>query len=128
MKTEKVFKQILCPPVMCSNFILQNKVLKFPISLTYLFLVHCISWVHSLHDEWKISCDISPRNIFVWSNHIYRPYLSLLISKTFFSWPEEMVITYFYRWYAFKIERRELRACEELIMMKCDRNWSCTYS
>ena len=80
----KIILTILCPPIMCSNFILQNKVLNFPIILTYLFLVHCISWVHSLHDEWIISCDISPRNIFVWSNHIYRPYLSLLISKTFF--------------------------------------------
>ena len=42
--------------------------------------------------------------------------------KILVSWPEEMVITYFYRWFAFK-----LRACIvwKAITMKCDRNWSC---
>ena len=58
-------------------------------------------------------------NTFVWSNHHSR---LLSFFKILVSWPEEMVITYFYRWFAFK-----LRACIvwKAITMKCDRNWSC---
>ena len=58
-------------------------------------------------------------NTFVWSNHHSR---LLNFFKILVSWPEEMVITYFYRWFAFK-----LRACIiwKAITMKCDRNWSC---